>query len=317
MSPATVVEVLAGGRPPVPLVPHHLAALSLLLLGASALAQEAPRGRELTRRRVTLSRSTADTPVELHVAPDYLTTLEFDAPVERAGVKLGDRGGHFALFEVGTRLVTLKPARDLPPGERVMLTVPFADDRVPAAAVFALVLRPSEVDMHVQVVRLPRTAEAVQAELDEVRAACASTEAELEALRARSTVNGPAGMILAGLLDSSGIEIIQTTLDAKGGDGLSVQVVTCYQGPGWAVLSLEVENTGSAPWTPAKARLVLANGGRARVLPVRMKEARIEPGATARVVMELEKSGSPPKAIQLELRDSAGTRRILIPSLMF
>lgn len=293
--------------------------MSLLLLGASALAQEAPRGRELTRRRVTLDRSTIDKPVELHVAPDYLTTLEFDSPVERTGVKLGGSGSRFALFEVGTRLVTLKPAGDLPTSERVLLTVPFADDRVPTAAVFTLVLHPSEVDVQVQVTRLPRTAEAVQAELDEVRAACASTQAELEALRTRSTVKGPVGMILAGLLDPTGIAIVTAQSIPTESDGLVAPgTVVYYQGPGWAALSLVVTNTNSAPWTPAKAILSLTNGRRARVLPVWMKEARIEPGAKALVVVETEGLANPAgTTLQLELRDSAGARRLFFPSLVF
>lgn len=303
----------------MPLVNRHLAVVSLLLLGASAPAQEPPRGRELTRRRVTLAPSTAGTPVELHIAPDYLTTLEFDSPVERTGVRLGNGEGRFALFEVGTRLVTLKPAGDLRPGERVLLTVPFADDRVPAGAVFTLVMHPSEVDAQVQVTRLPRTAEAVQAELDEVRAACASQKVELEALRARGTVEGPVGMLLAGLLDPTGVAITEARSTRESGDGLRASTpVFSYQGHGWAVLSVEVNNTGSVPWTPAKARLSLANGGRARVLPARMKEARIEPGATALVVVEVEGLDSPQgAALQLELRDTAGARRLLFSSLVF
>ncbi|NOK13920.1 DUF2381 family protein [Corallococcus exercitus] len=297
---------------------RQLVVLSLLLLGANALGQESSRGRELTRRKVTLSRHTADMPVELHVAPDYLTTLEFDSPVDRAGVKLADSGGRFVLFEVGTRLVTLKPANDLPPGERVLLTVPFADDRVPSSAAFALAAHPSEVDVQVQVARLPRTAEAVQAELDEVRAACASNEAELEVLRRRGTVEGPAGMILAGLLGPVGITARRIKAASMRGDDLNSEDIITYQGPGWAALSLEVVNTGATPWTPVEATLSLANGGRPRDLPVRMREARIEPGKKALVVVETEGlnklEGS---ALQLELRDSGGTRRLLFDPFVF
>lgn len=302
----------------MPRVSRQLVVLSLLLLGANALGKESSRGRELTRRKVTLSRSTADMPVELHVAPDYLITLEFDSPVDRAGVKLADSGGLFALFEVGTRLVTLKPANDLPPGERVLLTVPFADDRVPASALFALVLRPSEVDVQVQVARLPRTAEAVQAELDEVRAACASKDAELEALRKRGSANGPAGMILAGMMGPRGITATRINAASKSGDDLSSEGIIAYHGPDWTALSLEVVNTGSTPWTPAEARLFLGNGGRPHDLPVRMKESRLEPGKKALVVVETEGlnklEGSD---LRLELRDSAGTRRLLFGPFVF
>lgn len=292
--------------------------MSVPLLGAKALAQEAPGGRALKQRRVTLSRSMADTPVELHVAPSSLTALEFDSRVERDAVTFGDAGGRFSLFEVGPRLVVLKPASELAKGERVLLTVPFADDLAPARAVFALVTHPSEVDVQVQVSRLPRTAEAVQAELDEVRTACAGKDAELEALRMRGVANGPAGMILSGLLDSNGIEASQLETKREESNGLKPLDVFAYQGRGWAAVSLEVRNTGSTPWIPTEARLSFSNGRQPRVLPVRMKEARIEPGGTALLVVE---TGVPDwlegTTLQLELRERVGTRHLLFPSFVF
>lgn len=266
------------------------------------------------RRRVMLSRSMADKPVELHVAADYLTALEFDSPLERDAVTLGDAGDRFALFEVNTRSIVLKPASHLATGERVLLTVPFADGMSPARAVFALVTHASEVDVQVQVSRLPRTAEAVQTELDEVRAACAGKDAELDALRARSTANGPAGMILAGLLDDGGAQARVVEVNAHGSQGLLASDFTVYQGKGWAALSLQVINSSPAHWAPTEARLSLASGERTRVLPVRMKEARIEPGREVLLVVEANPLDWPREtALQLELRDSEGTRRILLP----
>jgi hypothetical protein len=81
-----------------------------------AQAQDATRGRELKRPRVTLTVATAGKPVELHVAPDYLTTLEFDSPVDRDTVTLNAPRERFALFEVNSRSIVLKPAMELAPG---------------------------------------------------------------------------------------------------------------------------------------------------------------------------------------------------------
>ncbi|MCP3144537.1 DUF2381 family protein [Pyxidicoccus xibeiensis] len=284
------------------------------------MAQEAPRGRELKRRHVALSVATADKPVELHVAPDYLTTLEFDSPVVRDSVSLDDSGGRFALFEATNRTVVLRPAMEVASGQSVTLTVPFADDLAPPRAVFSLVTHGSEVDGQVMVSRLPRTAEAVQAELDEVRAACAAKEAELEGLRRRSAASGPVGMIFAGLLDETGVQAGRLEMArGKPTGSLMPEEVFVFRATGWAALALRVHNTGSEPWTPAEAQLAtVASGERINVLAVHMRELLIEPGGRALVVVETGTPRWPVGAfLRLELRDSAGARRLLIPRFAF
>lgn len=292
----------------------------LVGLTAAAQPQDALRGRELKRRRVALSTGTSGKPVGLRVAPDYLTTLEFDSPVDRDAVVLGDPGGRLALFEVNGRSIVLKPAMELGPGRSMVLTVPFADGSAPSRVAFSLVTHPSEVDAQVMVSRLPRTAEAIQAELDEVRATCAAKDAELEALRARSVASGPAGLILAGLLDVSGVRAGWSEVASNEvGSRLFLEDTTSYRSSTWAALALRVRNTGSEPWTPVEARLsVAARGERINVLAVRMKEPRIEPGGTALVVVETGAPNWPEgTALQLELRDGEGARRLLIPRLPF
>ncbi|MFP2964335.1 DUF2381 family protein [Myxococcus sp. 1LA] len=309
-----------GGRPRVFSSLARLALPFVLLVGltAAAQSQDALRGRELKRRRVALSAGTSGKPVVLHVAPGYLTALEFDSPVDRDAVVLGDPGGRLALFEVTSRTILLKPEMELGPGRGMELTVPFADGSAPARIAFSLVTHPSEVDAQVMVSRLPRTAEEIQAELDEVRATCAAKDAELEALRARSAASGPAGMILAGLL---GEEIYRAGRPSVlgAGDRLVNEEAVTYFARGWAAVALRVRNTGSQPWTPVEARLfVAASGERVNVLAVRMKEPRIEPGGTAIVVVE---TGAPTwpegAALRLELRDGDGARRLLIPRFAF
>jgi len=284
------------------------------------MAQDTTRGRELKRRRMALSVATADKPMELRVAPDYLTTLEFDSPVDRDSVTLNNSGSRFARVEVNDHTVVLRPAMEVASGQSVALTVPFADGLAPPRAVFSLVTHASEVDGQVMVSRLPRTAEAVQAELDEVRAACAAKDAELEVLRMRSAASGPAGMIFAGLLNADGLQAGRFDLPGVGGsDRLGLEDAITYLASAWAALALQVRNTGSDPWTPTEARLAtVASGERINVLAVRLREPRIEPGRTALVVVE---TGAPnwPKgaALRLELLDSAGARRLLIPRFAF
>ncbi|NOK33643.1 DUF2381 family protein [Corallococcus exercitus] len=308
-----------GGCLPVLLVFRPLLLLSLLLLGTNVTAQEPSRGRELVQRRVTLSQSATGKPVELHVASGSLTALEFDSPVDRAGVKLGDAKDRFELIVATDRLIMLKPTGDMGTGERVLLTVPFADGMAPARAVFALVTNATQVDAQVQVSRLPRTAEAVQAELDEVRAACAGKNIELEALRARSAATGPSGMLLAGMLDIDGFQAKELTdLPPSPTDGLKAERVKAFRGTGWVALSLEITNEGAVAWTPLEARLSPVGGGRSRAATVAMKEPRIAPGGKALVVVEARGEDWPEGSDRrVELRDSTGARRLLIPYLVF
>ncbi len=284
------------------------------------MAQDATRGRELKRRRVALSVATADKQVELHVAPDYLTTLEFDSPVDRDSVTLNAPKERFALFEVTNRTVVLRPAMEVASGQSVELTVPFGDGLAPARAVFALVTRASEVDGQVMVSRWPRTAEAVQAELDEVRAACAAKDAELEALRVRSTASGPAGMIFTGLLNWQGVQAKKLLVEELQEDSrLMPEEVVFFRASGWAAVALLVRNTGTEAWTPTEARLgTVVSGERISVLAVRMREPRIEPGGRALVVVEAGAPSWPDgAALRLELRNREGSRRLLIPRFAF
>ncbi|MFP2964369.1 DUF2381 family protein [Myxococcus sp. 1LA] len=293
----------------------------LVGLTAAAQPQDALRGRELKRRRVALSAATSGNPVVLHVAPGYLTTLEFDSPVDRNAVVLGDPGGRLALFEVTPRTIVLKPAMELGPGRGVELTIPFADGAAPARVVLSLVTHPAEVDAQVMVSRLPRSAEAIQAELDEVRATCAAKDAELDALRARSVASGPAGMIFAGLLDRGGLQSgrVEPGIGQRGESGLEFREGWTHRTSSWATMTLRVHNVGTEPWTPVEARLsMVARGERVNVLAVHMREPRIEPGGAALVVVE---TGAPTwpegAALRLELRDGDGTRRLLIPRFAF
>jgi len=309
-----------GGCPPVPSVPRRLVLLSVPLLGSKAMAQDATRGRELKRRRVALSVATAGKPVELHVAPDYLTTLEFDSPVDRDSVTLDDSEIHFARVEINSHTVVLRPAMELASGQSVALTVPFADGLAPPRVVFSLVTHASEVDGQVMVSRLPRTAEAVQAELDEVRAACAAKDAELEALRVHSAASSPAGMIFAGLLNAAGLQVGRADTPGVGrSSALELEEAVTYLASGWAALALRVHNTGSEPWTPTEARLTtVASGERTSALAVRLREPRIEPGGRALVVVETRAPAWPKgAALRLELLDSEGIRRLLIPRFTF
>jgi uncharacterized protein (TIGR02268 family) len=302
----------------VSLLPRSMMLWSLLLWSIQALAQEVPRSRELTRRRVALNSVPADQPVELHVAPGDLTALEFDTPVDRAGVTVGEARDRFAMFEVNERLIVVSPRNGFSANDRVQLSVPFADGLAPVRAVFLLVTHPTEVDAQVKVSRAPRTTEALQAELDEVRAVCALKDRELETLRVRKDVEGLTELLLKGVIGLNGIAVDTTELRLKPVHGLRASSLTRYLADQWAALIIRVQNTSASPWTPEEARLFFPGGTRFRSLPVRMKGTSIEPGQQGDVVVE---TGAPRELMRqlprIELRDPTGERPLLIPAVLF
>ncbi|HEX8703214.1 MAG TPA: DUF2381 family protein, partial [Myxococcaceae bacterium] len=162
-----------------------------LLFGGPAAAQLPVPSRQRQDRRVSLP-SLPDEPVpELRVAAGNLTTLVFNALLDRDSLEL-DRT-RFKLVDVGERSINLLPSTELGSGERLVLKVRFKDRVLPSQAVFALVSHPSEVDGSVEVDRRSDTPEALQAAL-------AQKDAELGALKVRCMANGPAGLVLSGVI---------------------------------------------------------------------------------------------------------------------
>ena len=149
--------------------------------------------------------STASVP-EIRVGQGVVTTMTFeDAAIDTRALQLEGQGSRVKRVGADEHTVVLKPLVELSPGERLLLRVPFSDGMAPAQATFALVSHPAEVDSQVEVVREAQSVEACQGELATARARLAEQEAELSALRARASVNGPTGLILAGLLDDGGV----------------------------------------------------------------------------------------------------------------
>ena len=250
---------------------------------------------------------------EVRVAAGYLTTLFFNAVLDRDSLEV-DRA-RFKLVDVGERSINLVPATELSPGERLVLKVRFRDRALPSQAVFALVSHPSEVDGSVEVERRSGIPEALQSTL-------AQKDAELEELKARCVANGPAGLVLSGVIDKYGIRTIPFLRSAlpENGAGLRVSLNTAYLAQQWAAVSLNVSNLpDQQPWAPGNAHLTGPKGALVRVLAVRMEPPVLKPGDSGLLVVETEpianKYVSGP--FHLELMDQDGGRRILIGGVRF
>jgi len=116
------------------------------------------------------------------VAARVATYFRFNDAIDKASVELEEESARFRWVEKGERLVAMELLTDLGAEESLTLRVRYKDGASLAHATFALVTHPTLVDKEVEVMRRPRTIEALEAAL-------AQKEAELAALRAAS---GPA-----------------------------------------------------------------------------------------------------------------------------
>jgi uncharacterized protein (TIGR02268 family) len=246
---------------------------------------------------------------EVRVATNTLTLFRFDTSIDRASLEVEGRATRFRFVDVGERLIALEMAVEPGSGEKLGVRVRYKDGATPAYATFALVSHPILVDKEVEVVRRPRTVEALEAAL-------AEKEAELAAHRAMS---GPAGLVFSGRIGPDGVQtqrIAKPLTDAQ--NGLEVADGAGYRAMSWTLAVVRVHNLpGQKPWMPAEARLTRAlDGKRVKVFSVVMNKAQLAPGEEGLVAVETEapfwKAG---EVFRLELLDNSGGRLLLIPQV--
>ena len=234
---------------------------------------------------------------QVRVAAGVTTYLRFDAPIDKASLEVQGGQERFQLVDAGEHFIALNPSRELVPGERLSVQVRYRSGTPPGEATFWLVSDSTQVDKEVEVHR-PAVPQEVQL--------------------AQCAVGGPAGLVLSGQLDSYGVRAqrfetktgIQTGLEGDGGVG--------YRAGRWGLVAVRVRNfSGEAPWVPVRARLTRVDGTEVKVLPPKMDTAQLAPGEGAMVAVETEAPVWEVGAVlRLELVDSSGTRRLLIPGVM-
>jgi uncharacterized protein (TIGR02268 family) len=280
-----------------------LLALALLVASAAAAQPQLPV-RQRQDRRISLPATPEEPVPEVRVASGNLTTLVFNAPLDRDTLEL-DRT-RFKLADTGERILNLEPATELGSGERLVVKVRFKDRALPAQAVFALVSHAAEMDGRVEVDRRANTPEALLAAL-------AQKEAELEELKARHAGSGPANLVLSGWLTRRmRPRVLIVEASAADTSGLEVDACEGYEGGFSALVAIQLRNlSGQAPWVQGEARLASKSGAPVKVLSVQMKAKELAPGEEGLVVLETK---TPPWFIEetftVELVDASGRRRI-------
>ena len=283
-----------------------LLAVLVAVPDAVAWAEAAgPLTREVKARSVELARLAAGEVPEVRVAPGFLTVLEFDAALASGAVMVEGRESRFALLEINARTLVLRPAVELAPTERLLLTVGFTDGLAPARVVFALVAHPSEVDGQVQVVRRPYSAEALQS--------------RLEAVLARCETGGLAKVALSGAVDWSGVTVksLKGQHLLSGLEQSSTPASRSYRSSKLFVATVSLHlPAGALPWTPGEAQVLDATGQVVRRVSVWMDVARLEPGQSGVLAVELERRPEDEgKRFSLEVRERDGARGVLIQDL--
>ncbi|HEX5747829.1 MAG TPA: DUF2381 family protein [Archangium sp.] len=283
--------------------------LAILLTGATAASQQPqPPARERQERQVVVPNNPDDPVPEVRVAANVATLFVFDAPIDRGSLEVEGRATRFNLMDIGERTITLEPAVEPGGGEKLGVRVRYKDVGVPAYATLALVSHPTRVDTRVDVMRRPRTLEALEAAL-------AEKDAQLAALRA---VSGPAGLVFSGRLDLNGVQARRIeNLPTSTQSGLKVLSGEGYRARSWALAVIRVQNLpGQKPWESGQARLTRRDGTPVKVRSVDMNKAQLAPGEEGLIAVETEAPfWKVDGVLRLELLDKSGSRHLSIPNV--
>jgi len=242
--------------------------LAALLAGAAQAAEPPPVPRCAATARFDLAAGSPEGAPEVCASADETTTFVFDSRVAVGAVEFQPVGrlAHWALGEDGLSLYVI-PKADYLPGERVRVTVRFADGAAPASASFWLVGHAAKGTRRVEVFRQPRPPDVLKKERDEAQAEarqCQEDKARLLAEREE-----PGGLMGAAWLEGAGV-VASKKLDlltVPPANALQLDKAWSYSytptgesRPASVALRLGLSNPGAEPWTMAGAALVDSAG---------------------------------------------------------
>ena len=279
--------------------------LASALLGSMTYAQPHMTGRAPKPRHLVVTEATAANALEVRVAPGHLTSVTFGRRLTPEGVKVEDGRERLKRLDVTESHLTVEPAAELGPGDRLLVTVSFPDGGVPGQVVLALVSSPSEVDTEVTVSRLPTTMGEVLAELNATRARLAEAHQQLQAQRSNCASIGLTERMFAALGQGEGGFSQDVLSNPTSHSGLTALTVRVHRSPGRFILGLRFRVTASAaslaPWTPHEVQLNhRGTGQQVKVLSLEMRPPHFSVGEEVFIVMELEPR--PLREVDFQLR---------------
>ncbi len=299
--------------------------LAALLAGAAQAAEPPPVPRCAATARFDLAAGAPEGAPEVCASADETTTFVFDSRVAVGAVEFqpGGRLAHWALGEDGLSLYVILKA-DYLPGERVRVTVRFADGAAPASASFWLVGHASRRTRRVEVFRQPRPPDVLKRERDEAQAEarqCQEDKARLLAERGEpGGLMGTAWLEGAGVVASGDIfsQVRERPTNALGllGAWSYSYTPTGESRPASVAVRLSLTNPGAEPWTLAGAALVDSTGEEVEL--ARWQGAPIPTNEAGAVVVgikgERAQLGCP---CTLKLWEAQGPRTVTLGSVTF
>jgi uncharacterized protein (TIGR02268 family) len=292
----------------------------LLAAPVGALGQRPLPTCESGTRRLELTAETAARQPEVCIHPGLPTSFFFDAKLARVEVAGRER---FRVVE-GEEGFTLVPMAAWPDAERVPVTVYFQDGAAPARITFELVVHPSEAERLVEVTRQPRTLASYQQGEQQARAEvqrCREEKARLQAECAGQV--GLTSLLVQGLLGKGGIpdKNIHGNITPPPASTLRINKARTYrsltereEGAHRVVrlaVELELLNTGSMTWTPARAVLEGPQHIELKVLSV-WSLTPMAPGRKGRIVVEAEATEAAARStftLELWSQEGGGSER--------
>ncbi|MFY0524910.1 DUF2381 family protein [Archangium gephyra] len=261
---------------------------------------------------------------EVCVSPNETTTFAFDSRLAAGAVEVQPEG-RLADWTPGKEGLTLHviPKGDFLPGERVKVTVRFADGAAPAGATFWLVGHAARGARRVEVFRKPRPADVLQKEKDEAQAEARQCQEDKTRLLAER--KEPGGLMGAAWLEREEAvdsRDIGRELKHDPANALRTEAARSYSQrkgkarPGSMAVRLRLANPGAEPWTAAGAVLKDATG--AEVELSAWQESAIAPGATGFVVVGAEREpGQLACPCTLKLWEAQGPRTVTLGNVTF
>jgi uncharacterized protein (TIGR02268 family) len=258
------------------------------------------------------------------VSPNDTTTFAFDSGLVAGAVEFQPEG-RLADWAPGKEGVTLHviPKGDFLPGERVRVTVRFADGSAPASATFWLVGHAARRAQRVEVFRQPRPVDVLKKEKEEAQAEARQCEEDKARLLAER--KEPGGIMGIAWLERKGeveSDDIWQGLKRHPANALRTESAWSYgqrkrdAHPGSMAVRLQLANPGAEPWLAAGA--VLKDSTGAEVELSAWQASAIGPGAFGFVVVGAERDpGQFACPCTLKLWEAQGPRTVTLGNVTF
>jgi len=250
---------------------------------------------EAAAPRIDLLPEKTGAPFLACISGDLVTVFSFNTNIDRDLVALQGRE-RFESFEIAGRMIVLKPKRNLMPGERFLLTVPFLDGGAPASATFLLIAHPALATRQIDVFRHARPVEAYQQEAQEVRAENAQLRSRVKQLESQAiTKGGLTGLLANGILGEGGVKA-ESLRNLKGTHGNALDVHECLSlravDSNRVALSLSLSQPQPQEWSIKEIFLADGHGGVFKPMTW-LGEEPIPPGNVPQsVILEWQLKGS-------------------------